>query len=248
MGFEYLGSPTPLLEGEVRPDQWPPCCWSPCPPPWCSPPWWVWPMWCLLLEATCRVVSLVMKTLNFQTSIGASASCTLEASFSMETLLIMEMESKEEWMEWGALLRTKSDSMDPQWKRGVLPSLERGLPADSEPSECLNCWRQLFTGLPPGIVTGFEQLKGFPLMLPFLLNVTSPPFTFWQFVTGVLNPSIFPFWWPFSGTSAICPLLSLWLSSFRRIWTWTANGLYNAAEMQIWRRQAPMTGRDPWKP
>ena len=71
-------------------------------------------MWCLLLEATCRDVSLVMKTLNFQTSIGASASCTLEASFSMETLLIMEMESKEEWMECGALLRTKSDSMDPQ--------------------------------------------------------------------------------------------------------------------------------------
>ena len=44
---------------------------------------------------------------------GGSASCTLEANFSMETLLIMEMESKEEWMECGALLKTKSDSMEP---------------------------------------------------------------------------------------------------------------------------------------
>ena len=138
----------------------------------------------------------------------------------METLLIMEMESKEEWMEWGALLRTKSDSMDPHWKRGVLPSLERGLPADSEPagSECLNCWMQLFTG--------FVEFNGFPRMLPFLLNVTSTALTFWQFVTGVENPSIFPFWWKtLSGPSTIWPSLSLSFSSLRRMWTWTARGL-----------------------
>ena len=55
-----------------------------------------------------------IKTMILHTSTGASASCTLEASFSMDPLLIMEMESKEEWMECGALLRTKSDSMDPQ--------------------------------------------------------------------------------------------------------------------------------------
>ena len=52
--------------------------------------------------------------LKFSHTSGGSASCTLEANFSMETLLIMEMESKEEWMECGALLKTKSDSMEPQ--------------------------------------------------------------------------------------------------------------------------------------
>lgn len=72
----------------------------------------------VVLTSRCHLqngdLTKAIKTMILHTSTGASASCTLEASFSMETLLIMEMESKEEWMECGALLRTKSDSMDPQ--------------------------------------------------------------------------------------------------------------------------------------